>query len=181
MKAPNWKDWMNDKAICNKWLDYYIDKRMIRKSRLAPKDHLHKAQHNIDFANWLTQKHKDELPKLFGNERFYDWVISGYYYSIYHASLALISSKGYESKSHYGTLCVIIWFFHHEMMHLDENDISLIHHSMGREDIEIITETKELRERASYGVSGDFELGLVNKSKENTVYFLNKVREILEK
>ena len=153
---------------------------MLRKSRLESKDYLHKAQHNIDFANWVNEKHKDELPKLFGEERFYDWVISGYYYAIYHASLALIASKDYTSKSHYATLCVIIYFFHHEKLHLNEEDINIIQHSMDKTGIEIITETKELRERASYGVSGNFEIKLVNKSKENAIYFINKTREILQ-
>jgi len=180
MKAPNWREWLKDKKSCKNWLDNYTSKGMLRKSRLQPKDHLHKAQHNLDFANWVNEKHKDELPKLFGEERFYDWVISGYYYAIYHASLALIASKDYTSKSHHATLCAIIYFFHHEKLHLNEEDIDLIQHSMDKTDIEIITETKELRERASYGVSGDFEIKLVNKSKENAIYFINRTREILQ-
>ncbi len=180
MRAPNWENWLKNKDDCKTWLDYYLKKGMLRKARLSQKDYLHKAQHNIDFANWVDEKHKDELPKLFGEERFYDWVISGYYYAIYHASLALISSKGHTSKSHYATLCAIIWFFHHENKHLDEEDIELLHHTMNKEDIEIIAETKELRERASYGVSGNFESSLVKKSRENAVYFLNKIREILQ-
>ncbi len=180
MKAPNWKDWLKDKKVCKNWLDHYSSKGMLRKARLPPKDYLHKAQHNVDFANWVNEKHKEELPKLFGDERFYDWVISGYYYAIYHASLALIASKDYTSKSHHATLCAIIWFFYHEKLHLNEEDIDLIQHTMDKTDIEIITETKELRERASYGVSGDFELKLVNKAKENAIYFIKKVREILQ-
>ena len=180
MKAPNWKEWLKDKKACKEYLNYYVSKGMLRKSRLPAKDHLQKAQHNIDFANWVNEKHKEELPKLFGNERFYDWVISGYYYAIYHASLALIASKEYTSKSHHATLCTIILFFHHEKQHLKEEDIDMIQNSMDKTDIEIIMETKELREKASYGVSGDFEIKLVNKSKENAIYFTNKVREILQ-
>lgn len=179
MKAPNWEGWLKDENICKTWLDHYIQKGMLRKTRLSPSDYMRKAQHNIDFANWLNEKHKEELPRLFGDEKFYDWVISGYYYAIYHASLALISSKDYTSKSHYATLCLIIWCFHHETKHLDKKDITLLHSTMNKEDIEIIAETKELREKASYGVSGNFELRLVDKSKGNAIYFLNKAREIL--
>lgn len=180
MKAPDYQEWLKDKKVCKTWLDIYLKKGMLKKARLSQKDYLHKAKHNIDFGNWVNEKHKDELPKLFGDERFYDWVISAYYYAIYHSSLALISSKEYTSKSHYATLCAIIFFFHHKTKHLDEKDITLLNYTMNKEDIKIIAETKDLRERASYGVSGDFELKLVNQSKENAIYFLNKVQEILQ-
>ncbi|RLJ05496.1 MAG: hypothetical protein DRP18_02960 [Candidatus Aenigmatarchaeota archaeon] len=180
MKLLDWRKWTKDKKLCREWLNGYIKKGTLRKIKLSKELYLKKAIHNLDFANWVKEKHNDELPELFGEERFYDWVINAYYYAIYHAALALISAKGYSSKSHNATLCAVIWFYYHQQRKLDEEDIELIKETIDREDIEIITETKDLRERASYDVSVSFEFRLVEKAKNNAVYFINKVKKILE-
>jgi uncharacterized protein (UPF0332 family) len=179
MKVPNWDAWIKSKRDCKLWFGNYIKKKILRERRLNEHQHIKKAKHNLDFGNWVNEKNKTELPELFGDEKFYDWVVSAYYYSIYHASLALISAKGFSSKSHYATLCAIIWYYHHENKHLEEKDILLIKESIGEEDIEIITKTKELREKASYGISGNFEVDLVKQAQDNAVYFLKKVDTIL--
>ncbi len=180
MKLPNWRDWVKSKRLCKRWLNDYIKKGVLRKTRLSKELYLKKAKHNLDFANWVKEKHNNELSELFGEERFYDWVINAYYYAIYHAALALISAKGFASKSHNATLCAVIWFYYHQHKKLNEKDIELIKESIDKEDIEIITKTKDLRERASYDVSASFELRLVEKAKNNTVSFINKVKKILE-
>ncbi len=179
MKKPDWKRWLADSRLCKKWFDGYVERGVLRKSRLGKELYLEKARHNLDFANWVKEKHKDELPELFGEERFYDWTVNAYYYAIYHAALALISVEGFSSKSHAATLCAVIWFFCHKRKMLEKKDIELIRESIDREDIEKITITKGLRERASYDVSVSFELVLVEKARENAVGFLSKVKEIL--
>lgn len=170
---------MKNKKLCRIWLENYFRKGILRKSSLSKQLYLEKAKHNLDFANWVKEKHKGEIRDLFGEERFYDWVINAYYYAIYHSALSLISVKGYSSKSHNATLCAVIWFYYHKQKALDENDIGLIKESVDREDIEIITRTKSLRERASYDASANFELKLVNKAQDNAVSFFNKVKDIL--
>jgi len=99
---------------------------------------------------------------------------------LYHAALALIAAKGLSSKSHNATFCAVILFYHHQRKDLNKNDIRIIKESIDKEDIEAITKTKSLRERASYGVSVNFELTLVEKAKINAISFINKVRSILE-
>jgi uncharacterized protein (UPF0332 family) len=180
MKKPDWKAWLENEKLCKKWLNFYIKKGMLRLDVLGKELYLKKAKHNLDFANWIKEKHKDEIPKLFGEERFYDWIINAYYYSIYHATLALISVKKLASKSHNATLCAVILFYYHKQKILKEEDIELIKESIDKEDIEIIAKTKDLRERASYDVSANFELILTEKAKNNAVYFLNKVKSILK-
>lgn len=179
MRQPDWRVWVKDRRLCKRWLAGYFKKRILRKTRLGKELYLKKANHNLDFANWVKEKHKDEIPKLFGDERFYDWVVNAYYYAIYHAALALVSEKGYLPKSHNATLCAVIYFCYHKQKRLEKRDIKLIKESIDRKDIEILTKTKDLRERASYDVSASFELALVEKAKTNAVYFLNKVRVIL--
>jgi uncharacterized protein (UPF0332 family) len=183
MKKPDWEEWLRDKAECRKWYEYYSRHDMLRKTTFKPEDHMKKAVHNMDFANWLLGRHEDEIPSVFGEQKFHDWVIVGYYYTIYHASLALIASKGLESKSHFATLSAIILFFYHEKR-ISKEDVEIIAESIGttitRDDIEIIVDTKSLRERASYNVGYEFDKSLVKKAQNNAVRFMQKARQVLD-
>lgn len=107
MKKPDWKFWLKNKAECGDWLKRYIKNGILRKTNDESRLHLRKTDHNITFANWVFEKHKDEIPKLFEKEAFYDWTINIYYY----AALALINREGYKSASHSATLCFLI--YHH--------------------------------------------------------------------
>jgi uncharacterized protein (UPF0332 family) len=180
MKPPNWKTWIEDRSLCKDWFIYYIKKGMLRKKSLNKELHLRKARHNLDFGNWVKEKHKSELPRVFGKERFYDWVINAYYYAVYHGALALISAKGLSSKSHNATLNAVIWFYYHSKRELKEEDLELISVSISKEDLEIINKTKDMRERASYGVSYRFELNLVERVKRDSISFINKIKRILK-
>ena len=130
----------------------------------------------MNFANWILDKHQNEIPEFFGEETFYDWIINIYYYAIYHSALALISTDGYYSKNHSATLCCIIYYHYHLKKTLIEEDVEIVAKSLDREDIEILGESKELRERASYNVHTTFEKILVEKNKEQAVNFINKVK-----
>ncbi|MBU5678752.1 MAG: hypothetical protein QXJ96_03270 [Candidatus Aenigmatarchaeota archaeon] len=183
MKRPNWKVWLENRKECKKWNNFYLQKKILRKQSLKPKDYFIKALHNLDFANWIYEKHKNEIKNLFGEQRFFDWVIVIYYYAIYHAALALIASKNLFSKSHLATLNALILYFYHEKK-IEKEDVEIVIESISkvleREDIETIVETKELRERASYGASYEFEESLVETAKSNAIKFIEKVRSILE-
>ncbi|MFW6220775.1 MAG: hypothetical protein ACOC3X_03805 [Nanoarchaeota archaeon] len=50
------------------------------------KGHIEKAEHNIKFVNTIL------------NKDFLDWVLVGCYYTLYHASLALILKKVFFQK-----------------------------------------------------------------------------------
>lgn len=183
MKKPDWKEWLNDKKVCKEWRDYYLKSGILRKGARKPEQYFKKAVHNLDFSNWLLEKHKDEIPSIFAEERFFDWVITGYYYSMYHAALALIASKNLFSKSHLATLCALVLYFYHENK-LSKEEIEIVAESIGKtideKDVEIIVETKSLRERATYNVSYDFEESLVKTAKQNAIKFTENVRSILQ-
>ncbi len=179
MKEPDWKRSIENRELCKRAMQAYVARKALKKPLLAPAIYFKKAMHNLDFANWLKDKHKDEIPMLFGNDRFYDWCISAYYYAIYHGALSLISAKGFSSKSHSATLCAIIWFYYHEQKHLEKGDLEIVGAAMGKGDIKLIADTKSIRERASYDASASFELVLVEKARQNSAYFLNKVKDIL--
>ncbi len=183
MKRPDWKAWLKNRKECKKWNSFYLKNKVLRKQTLKPKDYLKKALHNLDFANWVYEKHKTEIKSLFGEERFFDWVIIIYYYAIYHAALALIASKNLFSKSHLATLNALILHFYHEKK-IEKEDVEIfvesISKALEKEDIEDIIETKELRERASYEAGYEFEESLVETAKSNATKFIEKVRHILE-
>ena len=177
MKKPDWRIWIRNKEECRIWLESYVKKKMLIKNKREEKLYFNKSEHNLNFANWLNEK-QDELKKLF-DDFFYDWVISGYYYTVYHSALALVSRLNYKSKSHLATLCFIIFYYFHDKKLLEEEHLEVIADSIEKEDIESVAKSKSLRERASYNVTETFEKQLVEDIKTDAVGFLQKVRSIL--
>lgn len=118
---------------------------------------------------------------MFGNETFYDWAVTIYYYAIYHSALALVSKLKYKTKSHVAAICFLIYYYYHKEKIMDEEDIDLVAASLSKEDIETLTTTKSMRERASYDVHAVFEKTIAGDAKAKSAKFLNKVREVLEK
>lgn len=179
-RAPDWQLWIRDEKECKEWMEQYLRKRVLKAETRMPGDFMKKAEHNLSFSNWLIDKHNDEIPRIFGHgENFYDWVIVSFYYSIYHAALALISKFRTSSKSHSATLCAVIYHYYHKSKSLTREDVELLGEYLGEDDIESFARTKSLRERASYGVSVNFELMLVDEARRNAENFIEKARRIL--
>ncbi len=180
MKKPDWRVWIKDRKECKNWLKSYLRRGVLRKTGDESRLYLRKANHNLNFANWVFEKHKDEIPKIFRDETFYDWIISIYYYAVYHSALALISKERHSSKSHSASLCFLIYYNYHLQKALDKEDIEIIANSLDKEDIETIGDSKELRERASYDVHELFEKKLAEQAREKAVNFINKIRVLLQ-
>jgi len=180
MKRPNWKLWLKDKKECKFWLDSYIRKEILKKTKDESRLHIRKTDHNLVFANWIIEKHKDEIPETFGGDNFYDWVVSIYYYAIYHAALALMSKEGFTSKNHSATLAFLIYHHYHLQKALEMEDVELIASSLDQEDIETLGVSKELREKACYNVHEMFEKRLAEQIREQAVDFANKIKLFLK-
>ena len=176
MKKPNWKLWLKDKKECKFWLDTYIKKKILKEVSDESKLHLKRTDHNLTFANWIIEKHKDEIPEIFGDDNFYDWVISIYYYAIYHAALALMGKEGFTSKNHSATLAFLIYHHYHSQKALEKEEVELIASSLDREDIETLGVSKELREKACYDIHEMFEKRLAEHIREQAVDFANKIK-----
>jgi len=153
--------------LTKKMIDSFINKKVIKKETSTGeiRGHLKKAEHNLDFI-------KDAI-KL----DYLDWAITGCYYACYHAALALILKKGYSSKNHHATLCILIKEFYNK--ELTKEDIGLISKFLEYKDILFYVETKNRREDATYSTKLLFD----NKETENlridTVMFVSKAKEIL--
>ncbi len=184
MKKPDWREWLQDKKACQAAYSAYLKKGMLVIDSPKAELYLRKAVHNLDFGNWVLDKHKNEIPAVFGDEKFLDWAVICYYYAIYHAALALAASESLHSKSHLATLCALILHFYHEKK-IRKEEVEFVAESVAgegmieEEDINTIVESKGLRERASYNVGYEFEQSLVAIAKENAVKFIEKAKSII--
>lgn len=143
---------------------HYEKKGLIRKETHAPmltRSHIEKSLHNLDFVKSL-------------NHQFMDWKIVGLYYSVYHAALALISSKGYVSKTHNSTIS----FLKNHFSSI-KDDIKLINNLfLSKDEIEFYVRLKEERKKASYSTNIVFKN--YGQFEEDSIRFFNKVRKILK-
>ena len=174
MRKPDWKHWLDNKEDCHYWLSSYLTKKVLRKSRDLSLFHLRKAEHNFRLAQWLEEKHGSEV--IFKEEQYYDWVITIYYYAVYHAAQALMSKEGLESKSHAATLCFLLYHHYHREKKFEPEEIALLAFSLERNEIEYVGMSKELREKASYDIHAIFEQKVAKQVKEQTAQFITKIR-----
>jgi len=172
-KKFNWQIWLEKQEEVENGFRFYLKKEMIKEekeTKFLHVSHLNKAEYNLKFVNFLAEQ-----------KRFYDWVIVGCYYTIYHSALALITKKGFSSKNHLATLCSLIKFYYIQDKMLSKEEIELVSKSaLEKEEISYFTYAKEKREIASYGLSEEFNKIEAEDLLKKTVQFLNKCREILE-
>ena len=181
LRMYKWEIWMENKDECKEAFDKYLEEGAIKEEEEQEhliQSHLKKVDYNLDFINSLLQQKK-----------FYDWIIVGCYYAIYHAALALLSKEGYSSKSHFATLCALIHLYYRETSSnekdkentLDKEDIELVaKSSLDKEEVTYFVEAKSKRETASYGINEEISKNEAEKLKVKSVLFVNKVKEILE-
>ncbi len=158
----------NQDLLNEKLKSYKKDKTIRCEEKNEPeiKGHVEKAQHNLDFI-------KDNL-KL----GYYDWCITGCYYAAYHAALALILAKGYHSKNHDATLCLLIKQYYKRG--IAEEDIILINKFfLDYHDLLFYIQSKNKREEATYSTNYKFDKPLVEELRVKAILFINKAREIL--
>ena len=131
------------------------------------KGHLAKSEHNLKFVL--------DNSKL----GYYDWCITGCYYSIYQIALALIRAKQYYSKNHDATLCLLAREFYKEG--INENDIELINiFFLDYQDLLLYVHSKDNREKASYSSKYAFDKDKVEELRLKSIDFVNKGRVILD-
>jgi len=169
----DWKIWFEDRKTLENSFQFYLKKFLIleeKETEFLSKSHLKKAENNLMFVNFLKE-----------NKKFYDWIITGCYYTIYHSALALITKKGYSSKNHLATLCSLVKFYFIEERGLTKEDIELVLKSfLEKQEISYFAYAKNRRETASYGIGEEFNKTEAEDLLIKTIEFLNKTREILE-
>ena len=160
---------IEDKKLLEIKLNRYISNGLIRKQEKDESEidgHLEKAGHNLKFV-------KDNLEL-----EYFDWCITGCYYSVYQASLALILAKGYVSKNHDATLCILIKEYYKRGV--DEEDLKLINKFfLDYQDLLFYIQSKKQRHEASYSTIYKFDKDDVEKLRVSSVLFVNKIRNLL--
>jgi len=130
------------------------------------KGHLLKADHNLRFVS--------ENISL----GFYDWAITGCYYACYHASLALIITKGFSSKNHLATLYILIKEFYKKG--LDSEDIQTLSNLLDYQDVLFYVESKNKREDATYSTKMKFDKSEAEQLRVKAALFVSKIKMMLK-
>lgn len=166
MDEKDLKRLLEDKEYLEKRISFYQESNTTfhSDSKHEIKGHLEKARHNLSFLKEI---------KLGYN----DWMLVACYYAAYHAALSLILSKGYFSKNHDATLCILIKEFYNK--ELSKEDIILLN-MFDAQDLLFYVESKQKREEASYSTKIKFDINEVNSLKLKTTLFINKVGKIIE-
>ena len=170
MKEYDLNKLLENKEYLNFKIDEFLRQEILKKQPVVLeeiKGHIAKAEHNLIFV-------KDNL-KL----GHFDWCINGSYYASYHIVLALILTKGYASKSHLATLCVLIQEFYQKG--IDREDLQLIDSLfIDYQDLTFYVESKNKREDATYSSTKSFDKKLVENLRIKALIFIDKVKKIIE-
>tara|TARA_Y100000310_G_C20545280_1_gene745289 strand:+ start:584 stop:1096 length:513 start_codon:yes stop_codon:yes gene_type:complete len=170
MKEYDLQKLINNPEIIEEKIKEFMERKILFKQDVDKEEvegHILKAEHNLRFVADILDK------------KYFDWALTGCYYSCYHAALALIQTKGYTSKNHLATLCLIIKEFYKK--ELTEEDIEILSNFLDYEDVLFYVETKNKREDATYSTKTLFDKKDVGRIRMQVTMFLNKIKEIIKK
>jgi uncharacterized protein (UPF0332 family) len=170
MRLEELQTFMGNSEELDKRIKDYTNKRKIKNIWADPAEisgHIGKAEHNLRFV-------QDNL-KI----GYLDWCITGCYYAVYHAALALIISKGYSSKSHDATLCLLIKEFFNTG--ISKADILLVNKLfLDYQDLSFYVDSKKRREEATYSSKYLFDQRNVEDLKFKAIQLVGKMKRIIE-
>lgn len=141
------------------------EKRMkkIRPDDKLSKEHIEKAKHNLRAANYNVQGHFD------------DWAVSQSYYAMYHALLAILFKKGFESKNHECTISTVEFLIESKEISLSMEDLFFI-----RTTEQMTTkDAKSLREEFQYGTKTNVNKVLLSELIQKSKAIVEKIEIIL--
>jgi len=168
MKEYDLNQLLNNPDVVEQKLSEFKEKHILKEQPAEKeeiKGHIEKAEHNLRFVA--------ENMKI----GFIDWAITGCYYSCYHAALALILTRGYSSKNHLATLCVLIKEFYRKG--LSKEDIETIFSLLDYQDLLFYVESKNKREDATYSTNSKFDRKGTEQLRIKAAMFVSKIKTIL--
>ncbi|MEK6891101.1 MAG: HEPN domain-containing protein [Nanoarchaeota archaeon] len=159
-----------DSEELDRKIDYFTKLKLIRDKKLdveSIKGHIEKAENNLKFV----------LDNI--NLGYYDWCITGCYYSMYHIAIALILSKEKQSKNHDASICLLIKYYY--MNGISEEDIEMLNEFfINYQDLLFYVESKEKRKEASYSTEYRFDKEEVENMRLKSIEFVDKAKNILK-
>ncbi len=166
-------------------LDEFEGKKDIERdssmSRLT-KAFMDRARHNLETANVVfalsnTVEMKKSIRIREGFECF-DWAIIAGYYAMYHAALALLSTKGLKSRNHTATIVALEYYF--VQQELSKSDVRLLKSArLKKEDAMKLRAARNRRETAQYDVEEAYQKKEAEGMLKDATEFLNKIDQIL--
>ena len=160
---------LTDFAIVSEKMKQYLSDGTIKNAQANAeevKGHLLKADSNLRFVH-------DNL-KL----GYFDWCITGGYYAVYHAALALSILKGYYSKSHDASLCILIKEYYKRGISAEE--ITLLNKFFfDHQEILFYVQSKQKREDATYSTKIKFDKSIVEELRLKAILFVDKSKQII--
>ena len=170
MKEYDLNKLLQDKELLHKKIEDFINDGIIKKQRpdnAEIQGHREKAENNLRFI-------KDNL-KLGYN----DWCITGCYYASYHIVLALIMTRGYTSKNHLATLCIVIKEFYKKG--IEKEDLEMIDRFfIDYQDLIFYVESKNKREEATYSSKRFFDKSTVESLRIKAALFVDKAKQMID-
>ncbi len=166
-----WKIWLENEERRETDFQRYLKSKKLKKEtevKELVQGHMDKADHNLKFV-----KSTLEL------KEFNDWAIVSSYYSIYHASLALCSLKGYSTKDHFATLLILIREFYQKELNKEEIEI-VGNTTLKKEEVLYYIEAKKQRTKASYSTQKIFDENEAESIRQKAINFVNKAKEIVD-
>ena len=155
----------NSKSKFNWCLESEKRMKKIESSDKLSKEHIDKAKHNLKAADYNIQGHFD------------DWAVSQSYYAMYHALLAILFKKGFESKNHGCTISTVEFLIEAKEVNLNMEDLSFI-----RTTEQMTTkDAKSLREEFQYGTKTDLSDVEFELLKKRTKELFDKIKQEVEK
>ena len=137
--------------------------RKIKPSDKLSKEHIEKAKHNLKAADYNVQGHFD------------DWAVSQSYYAMYHALLAILFKKGFESKNHECTISTVEFLIESKEVNLSMDDLYFI-----RTTEQMTTkDAKSLREEFQYGTKTDVNKVLLTELLQKSKAIAEKIEVML--
>ena len=170
MKEYNLQKLINNPDIVEEKIKEFMENKVLFEQDVDKeeiKGHILKAESDLMFVAEIVKQ----------TLRFYDWALNGCYYACYHAALALIQIKGYTSKNHLATLCIIIKEFYKK--ELAKEDIETLSKFLDYEDVLFYVKTKNKREDATYSTKTLFDKKEVERLRIQATMFVNKIKDIV--
>jgi len=170
MKLYDLNKLVNSPELVSGKIEEYEKSEAIRKqpADIAEiKGRIAKAENNLRFI-------RDNI-KL----GYFDWCITGCYYTMYQAALALLTARGFYSKNHDATLCLLIREYYKRG--ISGEDIEMINRLfIDYNDLVFYVQSKNKREEATYSTMCLFDKQLVEELRVKAVLFVDKAKEILK-
>ena len=152
---------LRDRSYLDRRIRFCKTKGIILTLEPSPsltRGHLERAGRNLDFV-------RDNL-KL----GYLDWCVTGCYYAIYHAALALLAVRGFVSTNHDATLCLLV------KEYVVGSDALL-----DAKDVALYATCKLERELASYSSEYQLSKRKVEELRFKAALFIRKARGIVRR